>query len=114
MSHIAASTEVQVSAMSDQAQTAGDPIETARRNGVATEAAAAEASSQPPPAADGISADKSNVDRAHVLADQIGSKVAAFTLTLGFKLARASAVVRETVQDVWAEAQSIRRGTKKD
>jgi hypothetical protein len=52
----------------------------------------------------------SKVDRAQVLADEIGKKVADFTLSLGAKLVRAGALVREAVEDVWAEAQSIRRG----
>jgi hypothetical protein len=52
----------------------------------------------------------SKVDRAQVLADQIGKKVADFTLSLGARLVHAGAVVREAVEDVWAEAQGIRRG----
>jgi hypothetical protein len=54
--------------------------------------------------------DPSQVDRAQEMANRIGSAVASFTLTWGWKLARAGAVIRESVEDVWAEAQSIRRG----
>jgi hypothetical protein len=53
------------------------------------------------------------VDRAQEVADQIGKKVAELTINWALKLARAGAVIRESVEDVWAEAQSIRRGKPK-
>ena len=57
-------------------------------------------------------ATKSEFERAEAIADKIGETVAALALDWGRKLLYAGAVVRESVEDIWAEAQSIRRGNK--
>jgi enoyl-CoA hydratase/carnithine racemase len=55
---------------------------------------------------------KSEMERAQEIADKIGAAVSEFSLKWGWKLLQAGAVVRESVEDIWAEAQSIRRGNK--
>jgi hypothetical protein len=54
----------------------------------------------------------SAVQRAEVLADRLGARVASFTTTIGRSLFRFGARVREEAEDIWAEAQNIRRGDK--
>jgi hypothetical protein len=60
------------------------------------------------------SEEKSSVDRVEEIMDQAGHKVGALTSQLGQSLFRMLAHARETLEDCWAEAQSIRRGEKND
>jgi hypothetical protein len=50
--------------------------------------------------------------RAEQMVDQLAEKVAHCTAALGKKLLWFSARLREEAEDIWAEAQSIRRGEK--
>jgi hypothetical protein len=63
-------------------------------------------------ASPGTAESKATLDRAQVLADNLGAKIAEFTVTWGWKLLKMGAVVRESVEDMWAEAQNIRRGKR--
>jgi hypothetical protein len=71
-------------------------------NGIATPASA-------PAAAPTV---QSRVQQAEVLADRLAEKVAGFTAALGRGLFRLAARAREEAEDIWAEAQNIRRGDK--
>jgi hypothetical protein len=57
-------------------------------------------------------ADGSATHRAEEVVDRIAEKVANFTSLFGRQLLRLGARVREEAEDMWAEAQSIRRGDK--
>ncbi len=63
-------------------------------------------------AANGASSatDPSRTQRAEELVDRLAERAGQLTATWGRKLARFAARVREEAQDIWAEAQSIRRG----
>jgi hypothetical protein len=49
------------------------------------------------------------VRRAEELVDRIGVRVGEITASLGHQLLRLGARVREEAEDIWAEAQSLRR-----
>lgn len=76
--------------------------QSAARNGSHDGAAVGSANGQhtPPP----------QVARAEEMVDRFADGVANFTSVWGRRLFRAAARVREEAQDLWAEAQSIRRG----
>jgi hypothetical protein len=57
-------------------------------------------------------ADGSVTHRAEEMVDRVAGKVAHFTAAFGRQLLRLGARVREEAEDMWAEAQSIRRGDK--
>ena len=63
-------------------------------------------------AASPSAATPSSLERADVLTDRFVLQVAAVTAALGRGLLRFTARVREEAEDVWAEAQHIRRGDK--
>jgi len=67
-----------------------------------------------PPAAETAAEEKSSADRVEELMDQAGNKVGAITSRVGQGFFRLLAHARETLEDCWAEAQSIRRGEKND
>jgi len=48
-------------------------------------------------------------ERAEVLVDRMGQRVSNWTSRTGFQVQRAVAFMREEVEDMWAEAQNIRR-----
>jgi hypothetical protein len=50
--------------------------------------------------------------RAEELVDHAAQRVAEFTAALKRKLAQMAARAREEAEDIWAEAQSLRRGEK--
>lgn len=50
------------------------------------------------------------VERAEEIVDRLAERVAHYTSVWGRQLWRASARIREEAEDLWAEAQSIRRG----
>jgi hypothetical protein len=50
------------------------------------------------------------VDRAEDQLDEMGRVVGSFLSAVGRRLNKAAAVAREELEDLWAEAQSIRRG----
>jgi erythromycin esterase-like protein len=50
--------------------------------------------------------------RAEELVDHAAQRVAEFTALVKRKLAQVAARAREEVEDIWAEAQSLRRGEK--
>jgi len=50
------------------------------------------------------------MQRAEELVDQLAARVAEFTSSFGRKVLRLSARAREEADDIWAEAQNIRRG----
>jgi hypothetical protein len=50
------------------------------------------------------------VDRAEDVLDEVGKKLGGLLSVASNKLRKAAAVAKEEVEDLWAEAQSIRRG----
>ena len=51
-----------------------------------------------------------SAERAEVLVDQMGERLGHFLSIAGHQLRKATARAREEAEDIWAEAQSIRRG----
>jgi TolA-binding protein len=51
--------------------------------------------------------------RAEELVDRIGARVGEITAMLGHQLLRLGARVREEAEDIWAEAQNLRRGQRR-
>jgi hypothetical protein len=85
----------------------------------ADDAAGTQESSGPkgasPSSGDTTSAEaKDRLDRAEEFMDQVGQRVGFFTSAVGLYLFRAAAHAREAAADLWAEAQSIRRGEPHD
>lgn len=64
------------------------------------------ASSEPNPAF----SEASNVKRAEELVDRIAVQVSGFTANWGRRVVRVLSRVKEEAEDIWGEAQSIRRG----
>jgi len=52
----------------------------------------------------------STMDRAEEMVDHLAQKVAHYTSAFGRALLRLGARAREEAEDIWAEAQNIRRG----
>src|SRR5947199_7752910 len=52
-------------------------------------------------------------ERAEVLVDRMGQRVSNWASRTGFQVHRAVALTREEVEDMWAEAQNIRRGKRR-
>lgn len=50
------------------------------------------------------------VARAEELVDQLSQTVGTYVSKLGLEIIRRAALAREEAEDMWAEAQSIRRG----
>jgi hypothetical protein len=50
------------------------------------------------------------VDRADEVVDRIAERVSTFTARLGGGFLRVLSRMREEAEDIWGEAQSIRRG----
>ncbi len=48
-------------------------------------------------------------ERAEELVDRVGESVGHFAALAGWRMLKAAAFVREEAEDVWAEAQSVRR-----
>jgi hypothetical protein len=71
---------------------------------------AAESNHVQPPAAAETTAERTHVDRAEEMVDRIAESVAGFTSRWGRRFVRALSRVREEAEDIWGEAQSIRRG----
>jgi len=59
--------------------------------------------------AEGQGAHRSATERAEVLVDLLGQRVGVFASVAGFQILRLAARAREEAQDLWAEAQSVRR-----
>jgi hypothetical protein len=78
-------------------------------NHTAEHAAAPNHVSPEPPAAE-AKAERTPVDRAEEMVDQIAESVASFTSRWGRRFVRILSRVREEAEDIWGEAQSIRRG----
>ena len=77
------------------------------------------ASSSPPPRTPPVDVEtkvepaaESEVTRAEEMVDRLAVQVAVFTSILGKKLLWLGAHLREEAEDLWAEAQNIRRGEK--
>jgi hypothetical protein len=72
-----------------------------------------EASSQekpgPPKAARTEESGKPTTERAEELVDQWGKRIGHYTALTSLQVQRATARVREEVEDMWAEAQNIRQ-----
>lgn len=49
-------------------------------------------------------------ERAEVLVDRLGERLGHFLSIAGYQLRKATARAREEAEDIWAEAQAIRRG----
>lgn len=49
-------------------------------------------------------------ERAEVLVDQVGARLGHFLSAAGYQVRKATARAREEAEDIWAEAQAIRRG----
>ena len=49
-------------------------------------------------------------ERAEVLVDQMGARLGHFLSVAGYQVRKATARAREEAEDIWAEAQAIRRG----
>jgi hypothetical protein len=56
--------------------------------------------------------DNTNMERAEEMVDRLAEKVAQFTSTLGRQILRLGARAREEAEDIWAEAQDVRRNWK--
>jgi hypothetical protein len=56
--------------------------------------------------------ERSSIERAEALADRFSTQVAVVTSVVGHGLLRFLSRMREEAEDLWAEAQSIRRGDK--
>lgn len=52
------------------------------------------------------------MQRAEEMVDRIGEQVGQYVSVLGHQLLRLAARAREEAEDIWEEAQSIRRGRK--
>ncbi len=52
-------------------------------------------------------------ERAEVMVDRMGQRVSNWASRAGFQVQRAVALTREEVEDMWAEAQNIRRGKRR-
>jgi len=50
------------------------------------------------------------MERAEVLVDRLGVQLGHYLTIAGHQLRKAAALAREEAEDIWAEAQSIRRG----
>jgi hypothetical protein len=50
------------------------------------------------------------MQRAEVLVDRLGERIGHYVALFGFKLLRFAARAKEEAEDIWAEAQSVRRG----
>jgi hypothetical protein len=104
------------SIMSDHSTTESPPkpaaiAEQSNRNGAAQAAdpsAAPTSNSSPPASTDGESA----TSRADQVVDNLSLKIAVTASTIGRGVLRLVARTREEVSDIWAEAQSLRRGEK--
>jgi hypothetical protein len=67
-----------------------------------------EASPNPAPA--DPAAEATRTQRAEEIVDRLAVRVGNFTSVWGRRLLRVTSRIREEAQDIWAEAQSIRRG----
>lgn len=56
--------------------------------------------------------ERSADERAEELVDRAGQTLAHWTGLAALRLLKAAALAREAAEDVWAEAQSIRRGER--
>jgi hypothetical protein len=79
---------------------AGSTSEPNRSADAASTANASEQATDAPP----------HVARAEEMVDRLADRVGQLTSVWGRRIARVAARVKEEAQDVWAEAQSIRRG----
>ena len=52
-------------------------------------------------------------ERAEEIVDRIGQRLGYVASLIALRLLKAAALVREEAEDVWAEAQSIRRGERR-
>jgi hypothetical protein len=50
------------------------------------------------------------VQRAEEIVDQLGARIGHYATVLGHGLLRLAARAREEAEDIWAEAQNVRRG----
>jgi hypothetical protein len=66
------------------------------------------------PAANGEGQQPSGTARAEEIVDHLAERLASYTRYLGTMFLRAAARLREEAEDIWAEAQSIRRGEKSE
>jgi hypothetical protein len=62
------------------------------------------------PASQGNGAERSRMERAEEMVDRMAERVSEFTSVWGRKVLRLAARAREEAEDIWAEAQAIRRG----
>ncbi len=53
--------------------------------------------------------DPAATERAEEMLDRAGERVGRFASLLGLRVRRAAALAREEAEDLWAEAQSMRR-----
>jgi len=79
-------------------------------NGTAAGAHPAVTSEQPVPGLAAEDGEVSATERAEEMIDLIASKMAHYTSVFGRALLRLGARAREEAEDIWAEAQNIRRG----
>ncbi len=54
-------------------------------------------------------AHRSATERAEAVVDRLGERIGAFAFIAGFQIRRLAACTREEAEDLWAEAQSVRR-----
>ncbi len=57
-------------------------------------------------------AQEDSMRRAEEMIDNMGEQVGQFAAKLGHQLLRFTARAREELEDIWAEAQSLRRGDR--
>ncbi len=90
---------------------AATPVE-ATTDGNRVREALDESTPEPSAAAPADAADKSALKRAEELEDVIAARVAAVSSAWARTAMQLAAHVREAAEDVWAEAQTIRRGER--
>ena len=71
-----------------------------------------ESPATPPPATEASAggAEPSRVERAEQMVDNIAESVSDFTSRWGRRVVRVLSRIKEEAEDIWGEAQSIRRG----
>jgi hypothetical protein len=56
--------------------------------------------------------DSTPTERAEVLVDQLGARFGQWLTSANHQVRKMAALAREEAEDMWAEAQSIRRGDR--
>jgi hypothetical protein len=68
------------------------------------------AAAAPAPNPEAAAMESSRVQRAEVMVDRVAERVSDFTSRWGRRVVRVFSRIKEEAEDIWGEAQSIRRG----